>query len=215
MDAATARKILAQKESSNLYDVVQPVLKDIALRGELVAGSFAKDENYRYNCARVLFHAIQSHPDLFYPYWDRFTEAIDSPNAFHRSVGAQAIAHLASVDITHRLDPIFDRYLKLLDDPKVMVSRYFIETLPLIYRARPDLQARIVACLMAIDKTRHTPSQKDLLKGDIIDLFDQLFNILPEKDRKRAVSFTKTQLESSSPKARKAAREFGKKRGEV
>ena len=214
MDAATARKILAQKEPANLYDAVQPALTDKKLRGELVEGSFAKDETYRYNCARVFSRAIQSRPDLFYPDWDRFAEKIDSPNSFHRSVGAQAIAHLASVDDDCRLDPIFDHYLELLNDSKVMVSRYFLETLPLVYRARPDLQARIIACLLNVDKTKHTPSRKDLLKGDIIRLFDQLFDSLSTKDKKKALSFAKDQLESSSPKARQAAQDFEKKREE-
>ena len=214
MDAATTGKILAQKKPADLYDAVQPVLKDEKLRDELVEGSFAKDENYRYNCVRVLFRAIEANPSLFYPYWNRFVEGIDSPNGFHRSVGAQAIAHLTSVDKDCRLDPIFDHYLELLDDSKVMVSHYFLETLPLIYRARPDFQTKIIACLLNFDKTKHPPSRKEMLKADIISAFEQIFDTLSTKDKKKAASFIKDQLQSSSPKARKAAKEFEKKHEE-
>jgi len=211
MDAPTARKILTQKEPANLYDAVQPVLKDAKLRDELVEGSFAKNETYRYNCVRVLFRAIESQPGLFYSYWNRFAEGIDSPNGFHRSVGAQAIAHLASVDADCRLDPIFNHYLTLLDDSKVMVSHYFLETIPLIYRARPEFQSKIIACLLGIEKTKHPLSRKDLLKADVIGIFDQLFDTLSEKDKKRASAFARDQLECSSSKTRKAAKEFGMK----
>ncbi|MBI5841624.1 MAG: hypothetical protein HZB19_16150 [Chloroflexi bacterium] len=212
MDTATARKILTQKEPETLYDAVQPVLKDAKLRGELVEGSFAKNETYRYNCVRVLFRAIEAQPGLFYPYWNRFAEGIDSPNGFHRSVGAQAIAHLASVDADCRLDPIFDHYLTLLDDTKVMVSHYFLETIGLIYQARPDFQSKIIACLLNIEETKHPLSRKDLLKADVINAFDQLFDTLSPKDKKRVIAFAKDQLECSSSKTRKAAKEFGKKR---
>jgi hypothetical protein len=211
MDAATARKILMKKEPANLYDAVQPVLKDAALRDELVEGSFAKNETCRYNCVRVLFRAMETKPGLFYPYWNRFAGGIDSPNGFHRSVGAQAIAHLASVDTDHKLDPIFDHYLTLLDDPKVMVSHYFLETMPLIYRTRPDLQSMIIARLFGIEKTKHPSSRKDLLKADVINIFDQLFDTLSVKDKKKALAFTRDQLECSSSKTRKAAKEFGMK----
>jgi hypothetical protein len=197
--------------SRNLYDAVQPVLKDARLRDELVEGSFAKNETYRYNCVRVLFCAIESRPGLFYPYWDRFAEAIDSPNGFHRSVGAQAIAHLASVDTDCRLDPIFNHYLTLLDDSKVMVSHYFLETMPLIYHTRPEFQNRIIACLLGIEKTKHPLSRKDLLKADVISFFDQLFDTLSAKDKKRVSAFVRNQLECSSSKTRKAAKEFGMK----
>lgn len=195
----------------NLDDAVQSVLKDARLRDELVEGSFAKNETYRYNCVRVLFRAIESQPGLFYPYWDRFAEAIDSSNGFHRSVGAQAIAHLASVDTDRRLDPIFNHYLKLLDDSKVMVSHYFLETMPLIYCARPDFQSKVIACLFGIEKTTHPTSRKDLLKADVINIFDQLFDTLSEKDKKRVSAFARDQLECSSSKTRKAAKEFGMK----
>ena len=215
MDAATARKILVKDNPANLYDAVQPALEDAQLRDELVEGSFDKREMVRYNCVRVLLRAMQLQPNLFYHYWDRFAKGIDSPNSFHRSSSAQAIAFLASVDEDSRLDPILTHYLKLLDDSKVMVSHYFLDTLPLIYHTRPEFRSKIVACLLSVDKTKHPPSRKELLKADIIGNLDQIFGTLSPRDKKRAASFVKDQLQSESPKARKAAKEFGKKYGLV
>ena len=109
------------------------------------------------------------------------------------------------------LDLIFNHYLELLDDSKVMVSHYFLDTLPVIYHARPDLRAKIIACLLSLDKTKHPPSRKEMLKADIISNFDQIFTTLSPKDKKKVAAFVKDQLKSSSPKARNAAKEFGKK----
>ncbi len=211
MDATTARKILTQKGPANLYDAVQPALKDAELRGVLVEGSFAKDETYRYNCVRVLHRALAQQPGLFYSYWDQFEKMIDSPNSFHRSNAAQAIAHLSAADVDCRLDRILNHYLKLLDDDKVMVTDYFLETISVIYRARPDFQNKIIHTLLNIDKTNHTQSRKDMLKADIIIVLDQLFESLSPNDQKKVSAFVEKQIECSSPKARKAAKEFGKK----
>lgn len=212
MDSATAKKILRQKEPAELYEVVQPALADAALRDELVEGSFDKNETYRYNCVRVLYRALEAEPRLFYGYWDRFAAAIDSSNGFHRSIGAQAVALLSAVDMKKRLDRVFDRFLGLLDDSKVMVSHYFLETLHLVFAARPDLQKRIVACLFSIEKTSHPSGRKDLLKADVIFVFDRIFETLSPKDRKRALAFAAAQETCSSGKTRKAAQKFVRER---
>ena len=211
MNIVSIKQILTQKEPANLYDAVEPVLKDAGLRDQLVEGSFAKNETYRYNCVRVLYRAIAQGPRLFYSYWDQFVKMIGSPNGFHRSIAAQAIAHLASVDTDCRLDRIFNHYLKLLDDQKVMVTHYFLETIGFIYHARPDLQNKIITSLLNIDQTKHLPGRKDLLKADIIIVFDRLFDTLSPNSKKKVTAFVETKLESSSSKTRKAANEFGKK----
>ena len=211
MNIATAKQILAQKETANLYEVLQPALKVAAIRDMLVEGSFAKEESYRYNCARVLFRALAQRPDLFYNYWDFFVERMDSPNGFHRSVTAQAVAFLVSVDKERKLDPIFDNYMVLFDDQKVMVTHYFLETISLIVRARPDLQSRIITCLLEMDKTRHSSGHQALLKADIINVFDQLFNTLSAPQRQKVLAFVEGQLDGKSPKARKSAKEFQRK----
>ncbi len=175
MDIQLAKTILTKKEPAELYDLVQPALESAELRDLLVEGCFAKNETYRYNCVRVFFRALEQQPGLFYPYWERFAEGISSPNGFYRSSSTQAIAFLTAVDEEHRLDSILEAYLRMLDDEKVMVARYFVQTIHLIPAARPDLREKVIACLLDVENTRHTESRKSLLKADIINAFDRLF----------------------------------------
>lgn len=211
MNTTAAQKILTQKEPANLYNVVQPALETADIRDLLVDGCFAKEEMYRYNCVRVLLRAMRQCPELFYLYWDRFEGGIDSVNGFHRSSSAQAIAYLSSVDTDRRLDTSFNHYLALFDDQKIMVTHYFLDTVSLIACARPDLQSKIINALLGIDKTHHSTAHKDLLKADIISVFDQLFNTLTASQRKKILAFVGKELKNSSPKTRKAAKEFQKK----
>ncbi len=212
MDITTAKKILTEKEPARLYDVVELVLQNAELRDALVDTAFDKNETLRYNCVRVMFRALDQKPVLFYPYWEYFSEMLDSPNGFHRSASAQAIASLAIADTDCRLDKIFTHYLLLLDDPKVMVTSYFIQTLDRVARARPDFQPRIIKALLGIDRTNHTQAHKELLKADILAVFDRLFDLLPDKDRKAALVFAHAALQSTSGKTRKSAKLFLAKR---
>jgi hypothetical protein len=182
------------------------------LRDLLVEGCFAKDETYRYNCVRVFFRALEKQPGLFYPYWERFAGMIGCPNGFYRSTAAQAIAFLAAADENRQLDSILDAYLDVLDDEKIMVARYFVQTIHLIPAARPDLREKVIACLLDVENTRHTESRKSLLKADIISAFDRLFGSLSAQEQKEVLIFVEKEQTSASPSTRKAAKEPLKKR---
>jgi hypothetical protein len=208
MDTQLAKTILTQKEPAELYDLVQPALESAELRDLLVEGCFAKNETYRYNYVRVFFRALEQQPALFYPYWERFAEGINSPNGFYRSSSTQAIAFLTAVDQGRRLDSILDAYLRMLDDDKVMVARYFVQTIHLIPEARPDLRAKVIACLLDVENTRHTESRKSLLKADIISAFDRLFDSSSTQEQKEILAFVEKELNSESPSTRKAAKAF-------
>jgi hypothetical protein len=211
MDTQFAKTILTQKEPAELYDLVGPALESAELRDLLVDGCFAKDETYRYNCVRVFFRALEKEPSLFYPYWERFAEGINSPNGFYRSSSTQAIAFLAAVDEERRLDAILKAYLRMLDDEKVMVARYFVQTIYLIPEARPDLREKVLACLLGIENTRHTESRKSLLKADIVNVFDRLFDSSSAQEQKQIMAFVEKEQASESPSTRKAAKTFLKK----
>ena len=208
MNAAAAGRVLAQKEPPKLYSLVEYALQDAALRDLLVEHAFDKDETLRYNSIRVLWRAVDREPRLFYRYWDRFAGMITSPNGFHRSAAAQLIASLASADDDCKLDRLFDDYMRLLDDPKVMVTHYFVETLDHVCRARPDLQKRVMTALLNIDRSKHTRQHKDMLKADILAVCDALFESLPPELQRKSVELAEATLDCTSPKSRKAAKAF-------
>jgi hypothetical protein len=208
VDISTANAILNQKEPPELYHLVQPALAQVDLRDLLVDGCFATDETYRYNCVRVFFRALEQKPAAFYSYWERFAEKIGHPNGFFRSTATQALAFLSVLDTNKRLDVILEAYLGLLDDEKIMVARYFTQTIYRVAQARPDLRSKIVACLLAVGRTRHNESRKGLLKADIIHALDELFEDLSEQEQKDALAFADNEQASESPSTRNAARAF-------
>jgi hypothetical protein len=202
--ATDLHKMLGDKEHPSLEETLQLAISDEGVLKEILAGVASKDEAFRYNCFKVLRQISEDHPLILYPEWDYFIALLDSNNAYHRSIAVQILANLTSVDAQRRFEAIFDRYFDLLDDEKIIVTRYLVQSAGTIARAKPSLQARIAEMLLGIDKTHH--KHKDLIKGDAIQSFEAFFEDYPDKER--ILKFVEQQLECSSPKTRKTARAF-------
>ena len=207
--AADLHNILADKDHPSLDEATQWALADEIALKQILDGLVSKDDAYRYNCFKVLLQISEDQPLVLYPKWDYFVELLGSSNAYHRSAALQLIANLTSVDEENKFEDIFDPYFDLLDDEKIIVTRYLVQNAGTIARAKPSLRTRIVERLLGIDETHH--KHKDLIKGDAIQSFEEFFEDYP--DRERILGFVEQQLECSSPKARKAAKAFLDKHG--
>ena len=202
--AAGAAPMPADKERADLDQVVRLAVADRAVLQRVLNGVVSKDETVRHNCYKVLAEIAESQPRVLDPAWDTLVALLDSCNAFHRATGVNLIAILAGADPGGRFERIFDRYFDLLSDDKVMVARYLAQSAGRIARAKPYLQARIVDRLLGIDQIQH--KHKELIKADVIASFGEFFEESPDQERMRA--FVKQQVDSSSPKTWKAARQF-------
>jgi len=208
--AASVRELLASKQDPDLEGAGRLALSEEQARQEVLAGLVSKDDAYRYNCFRVVYQLSVEQPEVLYPEWDRFLALLDSDNSFHRSTGVRILANLARVDAEGRFEAIFDRCFALLDDAKIITARQFAQHTARIARAKPHLRTEIVERLLAVDGTRHAEGRKDLLKGDVVDALDELFDEAP--DQQRILDFVQQQLSSSSPRTRKAAQAFLKRK---
>jgi len=202
--AADAAPLPVDQERADLDQVVRLAVADRAILQRVLRGLVSKDEKVRHNCYQVLAEIAESQPRVLDPAWDTLVALLDSRNAFHRATGVSLIAILAGADPEGRFERIFDRYFDLLGDDKVMVARYLARSAGRVARAKPHLQARIVDRLLGIDQIQH--KHKDLIKADVIASFAEFFEGSPDQERMRA--FVKRQVDSSSPKTWKAARQF-------
>jgi hypothetical protein len=201
--------VLANEKDPDLTEAIQLATTEGQILKEILKGIVSKQELYRYNCFKVLLQISEKEPMLLYPEWDYFVELMGSENSYHRSASLRLIANLTSVDTERRFDNIFDQYFDLLDDESVIAARYLAGSAGIIAKSKPYLQARITERLLDIDNTHHKEGRKDLIKGDIIQTFEGFFEESHHKEE--ILAFVAEQLESSSPKTRKAATAFLKK----
>jgi hypothetical protein len=121
------------------------------------------------------------------------------------------VANLTGADEKGRFEDLFDEYFGLLDDEKVMVARYLVQSASQIARRKPHLREKIAEKLLDIDQTHHAEGRKALIKADAIEFFETFFEELPDKER--VLAFVEGMLTCSSPKAREAAKVFLSKHG--
>jgi len=209
--AADLHEALADKEHPNLEKAMQLALSDERALREILGGIVSKDDAYRYNCFEVLLQISKTQPHVLYPEWDRFVELMSSGNAFHRSMALRLIANLTGADEEGRFEDLFDEYFGLLDDEKVMVARYLVQSADQIARRKPHLREKITEKLLDIDQAHHAEGRKALIKADAVGFFETFFEDLPDKER--VLAFVEGMLACSSPKARKAAKAFLNRHG--
>lgn len=200
---------LSEKDA-NVEFIAKKALKDDDLLSELVENLKSQEETVRYNSFKVLLHITEVEPERLYSSWNFLEDMLESKNTYWRSSAARLIANLTVVDTKNKFEKIFDKYYGLLDDSVILAASITANS-GKIAKAKPKLQTKITNKLLNIDKTKQ--KHKDLIKAGAIEAFDGYFEEI--KDKKKIIDFVKEQLNCESPKTRKRAKEFLKKREKI
>jgi hypothetical protein len=195
-----------REKEADIEAIAAKVIEDSVLLSELLEGLKSKEEIFRYNCHKVLMKVTDVHPEIIYPSWDFFMEHLKSNNSYHKMSATHLIANLVKVDDGNRFVEIFDLFYGLLDDRSMVVAYYVAQNSAKIIKAKPELENRIIARLLAIDETHHPTGRKELIKTGIIEAFDELFE--DSGVRPEIMDFVRAQIDSESHKTAKAAKAF-------
>ena len=198
-------------ENLNNKDFEPNSLVDISIENpkilnQLLKNLEVKDDTLRYNSHKVLLIISQDAPEFLYPQWDFFAELLKSKNNFHKVIGIQILANLVKVDIENKFEGICDIYCSLIDAKSVMTASHLAANLGKIAKVKADLRKKITKILLDIDQTHHESGRKDLIRASVIESFNEYFNEI--KNKEEVINFVETQLNSKSPKTRKAAEKF-------
>ena len=163
-----------------------------------------------YNSYYIISRASELKPELFYKYWDDFLLLLNHQNSYHRDFALNLLANLTRVDKENKFSLIFDEYFSHINDEKFMTSRQCIQNTAKILTNKGELTEDIIDILLDIDARCDFPEkQKALLKSDVIDLFDEFYEQI--NDKEMINEFVKPELDSISPKTRKKAKNFVRK----
>ena len=172
-------------------------------------GILSKKDEIRSNSFKVLMHLSEEQPKVLYPKWDYLANLLDSDNHYHRYISINILANLAVVDTKNKFDKIFDKYFSNIDGNRTMVAGQAALNSGKIAKTKPNLQTKITNRLLNIEKT-HKGKQIELIKAYTIEAFNEYFE--ESSDKNKILDFVEAQLESESPKTRKLAKEFLKKK---
>lgn len=176
---------------------------------EALDGIISKKDEVRSISFKILNRVAEKEPDVLYPEWDYLADLLDSDNHYHRYISINLLANLAKVDVKNKFEKIFDKFFANIDGERTMVAGQAAWNSGKIAKVKPNLQTKITNRLLNIDKT-HQGKQIELIKAYVIEAFNEYFEEASEKNR--ILDFVKAQLESKSPKTRKVAKEFLKRK---
>lgn len=111
--------------------------------------------------------AISETSDTVYPYMARLIGMLGSDNSFVRTRGLLLIVANARWDTDVLIDENINQILSHITDPKPITARQFIQSLPALASAKPDLRADILAALRGADTLGYPLSMRPLVDGDI------------------------------------------------
>jgi hypothetical protein len=192
--------ILSEKDVAKL--AVRALTKDEQLV-EILSGLHSKRDVLRSNCFKVLHYISKKDPHALYSKWDFFASLLDSDNAYHQMIAVKMLANLTLADEENKFEALFDRYYDLLNG-SVIVAGHLAASSGTIAKAKPELRSKITQRLLNIDKT--VQKHKDLVKAYAIDGLNEYFREAEKKSE--ILQFVKKQLNISSPKTRKKAKQF-------
>lgn len=160
-----------------------------------------------YHSYNILSKASELKPELFYRYWDDFASLLNHENSYHRDFGLTLIANLTHVDTENKFASVSEDYFKHINDAKFMTARHCIQNTAKILANKSELKEDILNILLNIDELcNFSEKRKALIKSDVIDVFDKSYG---EMNNKEMINkFVKVELNSTSPKTKKRAREF-------
>ena len=185
--------------------IAEKALKDKDVLSALYEGILSKTDAVRENSFKALLLISETRPEVLYPHWDYFANLLDSTNSYTVYIGMYIIAHLVKVDSKNRFDKVFDRYYSIFSGKRTMTAAHAAKLSGKIAACKPALQGKITERLLSIDEI-YKGSQKELIKGYVIEAFNEYFE--EAEDKKEILEFVRGQLQSTSPKTRKTAEEF-------
>jgi hypothetical protein len=188
--------------------IAELALEDEKLLQALLAGISpeAKKASLREQSSKALMFMAETWPEALLPHWAYFIRLLKSDNGFSKYAALYILTDLTRVAEPGLFEKAFNAYYGLLDDKSVMVAAHAARNSGKLVKARPALQAKITRRLLAIGKTHFDASRQDLIKGYIVEAFDEYMELSQEKAK--ILAFVKQQVDCASPKTRKLAKAF-------
>jgi len=192
----------------DLNAFVQLAIKNMQARNEIVHQMLKNSAiMVYYHCYYIIEKASQERPDLFYTFWGEIAELLHHKNSYHRDFAVDIIGNLTIVDHLNRFSEIRDEYFAIINDKKFMTGNHCLKNLLKIYRNKPDQRGSILELLLDIDRQcNYTEKQKGVLKADVLEIFDEIYEEVPEQNRIK--EFIRTEANCISPKTRKKAKDL-------
>lgn len=166
----------------------------------------------KFQAEKIIRKISEDKPIIIYPYFERLAKLLDCRNNFIKWGVILMIPNLLKVDNGHLWYIVRERYLKSFQATQIAEFGNAIKGLGKILTAYPEEEKNILPLLLAIDnhtflyKGEYSKECQNVAKGQIIDVFDELY---PESSyKKEMILFTENNLDNERKSVKAKAKKF-------
>jgi hypothetical protein len=175
----------------------------------MIDGLNSDTARIKYRCAKVLRIIAKQEPELLYPYWDTFSKMLDNDNNIIKWEGIFVLGYLASVDKKNKIEKIIDKYLSFIDSPTMITTSNAIKGLGLIAKYKPEIRDKIIKKILTVENGKwDTPECKNIIFGQAIDTFREIFPDLDTASQKVVLEFTRKRTSNPRNSTENKAKKF-------
>ncbi len=197
------------KKKADIEGAVAQIVKNPKLLAEVLDGVASEEVPLKFQCQKVLREISSGHPALLYPHWDFLVTLLDSANTFIKANAVNVLGTLTSVDQDHKFEELLPKFYQMMQAGSMITAGNIASISGVIAKNKPHLQKDIVSHLVNIDRTRHSPECKNVIKGKAILALSEFF---PEVENKnRVLTFVRGELENTRKGTRRKAEQFLKR----
>jgi len=198
------------RAGANHPGLARNVIRQPSLLPELMEGLNAPTARIKFGSAKVLRLIGQAQPGLLYPHFDFFVRLLSQENKILQWEAIVILSHLAGVDQENKFAAVFKSYFAPIKGPVLVTAANVIGSAARIAQAKPHWAQRIAGEVLKVSRARYrTPECRKVAIGQAIDCFDQIFDLLEEKQS--VVQFVRRQLRNTRAPTRKKAERFLRK----
>lgn len=211
MAMAAGVQALLQGKKVDTEALAMAAMKDDGVLSALLdeVSPQSRNSKRRYNSFKVLMMLGDKDPVRLYPRWDYLEALLRSSNEPSRYIAVNLLPLLAGVDRENRWAGILKDYLALTRSPSLPLAGHAVMGCGILAKLKPEFQGEVTACLLSLERSRMPAARKALLGAYAVESLGNYFS--DAADKKAIISFVRSQLDSKSPKGRKAAQLFLKK----
>jgi len=169
----------------------------------------AKTEATRYASFQALELVAQRSPEALMPHWDYLVSLLASDSGSSKFNALHLLADLAPADRGGRFAEIIDLFFDAPTGEGVTITAHVAATAGAVAKAHPELRSEITRRLLGMDLNHLPPERRGLVRGHMLDSFDQYLD--QAEDKEPVLALARRLLGSNSPRSRKCANEFLRK----
>lgn len=211
-------KQLAAK-GADINAIADRLIEDREHIPELVEALQSEKSAKKFAYEKALRIVSEKRPGLIYPYFDVFTELLDSDNSFLKWGAIITVGNLTSVDTKKKFEAIFKKYYAPIAGPVLVTAANIIGSSVTIAQAKPSLVDPITREILKVEKARFrrkgspSPECRNVAIGQAIDSFDRFFDRI--SDKTAVLKFVKRQLKNTRKPVVSKAEQFIHKYGSL